>query len=267
MTADLRPATVPSTRPSSGRRRWRERLAPWRLTIGLVVLSAVPVLAGTARLVQLASGAAITDDNRRFFASPLPVVAHIVSAIVFCLGGALLLTPRLRARRPALHAALGRAVAPAGAVAAASGLWMTHRYELPATDDAVLGVVRDVVGVAMLAALAAGVVAVRDRRFVAHGAWMARAYALGLGAGTQVVTTLLWVVPFGMPSHLERAGLLAAGWAINLTVVELVLWRQRVRRRARAVPGPLAAATLDRSGLRRSGPPRGTDAHTSVPAT
>ncbi|MFN8040644.1 MAG: DUF2306 domain-containing protein [Acidimicrobiales bacterium] len=235
--------------------------------MALVVLSAVPVLAGTARLVQLASAPAVTDENRRFVESPAPVVAHVVAATVFCLGGALLLTPSLRARRPDVHAALGRVVAPAGAVAAATGLWMTHRYELPSSDNAVLGVVRDVVGVGMLAVLAAGIVAVRDRRFAAHGAWMARAYALGLGAGTQVLTTLVWIIPFGTPTPMVRAGLMAAGWAINLTVVEVVLWRQRVRRRARAVRRPAAAATLARSGPRRSGPPRGTDAHTSVPAT
>ena len=51
----------------------RKRSWVW-LVIGLILLSAIPLAGGAFRLNQLASGAEITPDNARFFASPLPVV-------------------------------------------------------------------------------------------------------------------------------------------------------------------------------------------------
>ena len=48
--------------------------AEWLIPTLLIALSLVPVLAGAARLSELASGAKVTPDNARFFASPLPVV-------------------------------------------------------------------------------------------------------------------------------------------------------------------------------------------------
>ncbi len=44
--------------------------------LGLLLLSAIPLIAGGVRLSELAAGATITPANARFFASPLPVVLH-----------------------------------------------------------------------------------------------------------------------------------------------------------------------------------------------
>ena len=49
---------------------------------GLIALSIVPVLAGSMRLVQLASGAAVTVDNARFVAAPWPVVLHVIGYLM-----------------------------------------------------------------------------------------------------------------------------------------------------------------------------------------
>jgi hypothetical protein len=68
---------------------------------------------------------------------------------------------------------------------------------------------------------------------------MMRGYALGLGAGTQVLTHLPWFVLFGKPGELPRLLLMGAGWAINLGVAEWVIRRGRVRSRA-AVPGGMS---------------------------
>lgn len=48
--------------------------AEWLIPAALIVLSLVPAVAGTFRLVELTGGAEITPDNARFFAAPLPVV-------------------------------------------------------------------------------------------------------------------------------------------------------------------------------------------------
>jgi hypothetical protein len=50
------------------------------------------------RLTQLGTGAAVTVDNARFFASPLPVVLHIAAVIVYSLLGAFQFAPAFRRR-------------------------------------------------------------------------------------------------------------------------------------------------------------------------
>ena len=72
------------------------RRAGWRVATLLILLSLVPTAAGTARLAQLARGATITVENARFFASPLPVVLHVLAVIPFSLLGALQFVPAFR---------------------------------------------------------------------------------------------------------------------------------------------------------------------------
>jgi uncharacterized membrane protein len=214
----------------------------WLVPAGLIALSLVPVAAGSARLVELAGSPEATEANARFVSTPLPVVLHIVGATVFCLLGALQFSTTLRRR--AWHRRAGRAVVPAGLVAALSGLWMAVFYDLPASDNVVLMATRLVVGVGMVAALVLAVVAVRRRDFTAHRAWMMRGYAIGIGAGTQVLTNLPWVLLFGTPSPMVRAGLMGAGWAINLAVAESFIRRSATVPSSSSRSGDRAVPTL-----------------------
>lgn len=187
----------------------------WRLPAALVLLSAVPVAAGAARVGQLATGGPVTSDNARFFASPVPVVLHIVGASVYCLLGAFQFTHRR------WHRTAGRLLVPCGLTAALAGLWMAAFY--PLADDAVLKAMRFTFGTAMAVSLVLGYLAVRRRDFVTHRAWMIRAYAIGLGAGTQVFTNLTWYALAGTPDHLGVDVTMGAGWVINLVVAELAI--------------------------------------------
>jgi hypothetical protein len=76
---------------------------------------------------------------------------------------------------------------------------MTLFYAEPPTDNALLEVFRVIAASAMATCLVLGVVAVRRRDFVRHRAWMVRACAIALGAGTQVFTHLPWVLLVGTP--------------------------------------------------------------------
>ena len=198
----------------------------WLVPAALIVLSVVPVAAGAVRLVELTGGAAITPDNARFFASPLPVVLHIVSVSLYSLLGAFQFAPSLRRRRPAWHRAAGRLLIPCGLAAALSGLWMTQFYPWPDGDGEILYGLRLLFGSAMLLSILLGVAAIRRRDFAQHGEWMLRGYAIGLGAGTQVLTHLPWLLILGIPDELPRALLMGAGWVINLAVAE---WISRKR--------------------------------------
>ncbi|RGA05754.1 DUF2306 domain-containing protein [Microbispora triticiradicis] len=213
--------------PTRGGRRKRE----WLVPAGLIALSAVPVVAGATRLSQLTGGGPVTANSARYFATPFPVVAHIVAVTLFSLLGALQFAPALRRRAPRWHRISGRVLVPAGLVTALSGLWMTLFYPHLPDDSALLVGVRLVVGGGMIVSIVLGFAAIRRRDVARHRAWMARGYALGMGAGTQVLTIMPWVVlTGGQPGPLPRALLMALAWVINLAVTE---WAVRPRPGAR----------------------------------
>jgi uncharacterized membrane protein len=220
----------------------RSHKADWLVPAALILLSLVPAVAGIARVAQLAGGAAVTPESARFAAAPIPVLLHIPAAIVFGMLGALQFSPGFRRRHRGWHRAAGRILVPSALLVAGSGLWMTLTYPWPAGDGALVYVERLIFGSAMLVSTVLGVEAIRRRQFAAHGAWMMRAYAIGLGAGTQVLTHLPWfVLVDARPGELARAVMMGAGWIINIAVAEWIL-RDRIVRPATIGEASLAHA-------------------------
>jgi uncharacterized membrane protein len=200
----------------------------WLAPTGLILLTLIPILAGGMRLTELTENVVSTPANSRFLDSPVPVVAHIVSVTIFSLLGAFQFAPALRRRAARWHRWAGRIVVSAGLVAALSGMWMAAFYPHPAGDGPVLLALRLGFGAAMIACIGIGIRSVVKRGFVAHGAWMTRAYAIGIGAGTQAIVLVPGSIVFGSTHELSRTILMGSAWVINLTVAELV-----IRRRAR----------------------------------
>jgi uncharacterized membrane protein len=226
--------------------------ADWLIPAGLLALGFIPNLAGGLRLVQLSVGTHLTADNTRFFAAPWPVVLHIVGAGLFCVLGAFQFSAGLRRRRPHWHRMAGRCLVPCGLVAALSGLWMTQFYpsgaKAPASfDGPFVYAIRLVAGSVMALFLCLGVAAVLRRDIPRHQAWMMRAYAIGLAAGTQVLTHLPWFLFPQIQGELARALFMAAGWAINFAVAEWLIFRQRAR-------SPSAETTMASSRARATAP-------------
>ena len=211
--------------------------ANWLVPAALILLALVPAFFGTARLVELARGAEITPANARFIANPFPVALHILVVIPYGLVGAFQFAPEFRRRRRGWHRAAGRVLVAFGLAAALTGLWMTLAYPWPEGDGEILYVIRLVFGSAMAVSIVLAVRAVFRRDFVSHGAWMTRGYAIGLGAGTQVLTHLPWFMLVGKPGESARAFLMGAGWVINLLVAEWVIRRRKPRRHLRASGG------------------------------
>src|SRR5690348_6967334 len=147
--------------------------AKW-LIAGLLFLSAIPMAAGAFRLTELTSGAEVTPANARFFASPLPVVVHIVSASVFALLGAFQFSTPFRRRRPGWHRISGRLVAPAGLLVGLSALWMTLFYPRPVGDGDLLAAFRLLFGSAMIVSIVLGFTSIMRRDVPRHRAWMIR---------------------------------------------------------------------------------------------
>ncbi|HEV3485456.1 MAG TPA: DUF2306 domain-containing protein [Vicinamibacterales bacterium] len=223
------------------------RRSDWLVPALLILLSLVPAVAGTARLAQLAGGAE-TAENARFFAQPIPVVLHILVVIPYTIVGAFQFSPGFRRRNRPWHRAAGRVLGVFGLLAALTGLWMAHFYPWPEGDGVGVYVERLVFGTAMVMSIVLGVVAVRRRDFKAHGAWMTRAYAIGLGAGTQVFTHLPWAILVGgKPGEAGRTVMMGAGWVINVLVAEWII--RKGKRRAETARSPLSPRRVPDRGL------------------
>ena len=187
----------------------------------LIAIIVVPAIAGTLRLVELAGGPHLLPANPRITASPVPVIVHIVCAVLYSLLGAFQFSNGLRRRWPDWHRVAGRVVVGLGLAVAFSALWMTAFYpRIP--GGALATVFRLGFGTGMAASIVLGFIAIRRRDIARHRAWMARAYALALGAGTQALTLGIGKAIFG-DSELTTALMLGAGWGINLAVVEYII--------------------------------------------
>jgi uncharacterized membrane protein len=233
----------------SGTRKAKAPRGEWRAPVAMIALCALPLLAGAVRLATLAVGAEVTPENARFFGAPLPVVLHVTGAAVFIVLGAFQFVPSLRRTRPTWHRRAGRLLVPSGLVTALSALWMTQFYQLPAHDGLLLYGFRIFFGSLMAVSLLLGFVAVRRRQFPRHRAWMIRAYALGLGAGTQVLTLLVGEIVLGPSGALAREWLMGAAWMINLALAEWI-----IRRRRSPALHPTSTGRQDRSAPAQPAP-------------
>jgi hypothetical protein len=202
----------------------------WLIPVGLILLNLIPILSGSLRLTQLGGGPELIPQADRFTVFPWPVVVHIVSATLFSIVGAFQFLPGLRRGRRSWHKLAGRVLIPAGFLVALSGMWMGAFSDLPAGDGPLLVVFREGFGAFMLVSLVLAIRAIVQRRFVVHGAWMTRAYAIAVGAGTQAIFLIPTSLILGSSHELGRALTMAIAWIANLAVAEFA-----IRRRARAV--------------------------------
>ena len=216
----------PPARPTRSTRSTRS--TGW-VPIALVALVLIPAIAGSLRLLELVGGEQLMPANPRITASPLPVVIHIICAVLYAVLGAFQFSAGFRRRRPGWHRASGRVVVGLGLAVAFSALWMTQFYPRQPGTGELAHVFRLAFGSGMAASIILGFTAIRRGDVGRHRAWMTRAYALALGAGTQVFTLGIGKAVFGT-SELTTDLSLGAGWAINLAVAEYVIRRHSSRR-------------------------------------
>jgi len=92
--------------------------------------------------------------------------------------------PRFRRRHGGWHRRAGR-VLTAGLLVAASALWMPLLYERQPGSGDLLYLLRLAFGSAMATCLILSFTASRHGNLAGHRAWMIRACAIGLAAGTR----------------------------------------------------------------------------------
>ena len=201
------------------------------LVVVILVYSFIPTFGGLFRIALLSGfGPESAPANPRALAEPFPFVVHVLSSFVFCIAGALQFLPSIRRYRPRAHRVNGSAVAVAGFVAAATGLWMTIGYTFPTElQGSLLHWVRVVLSVAMMALIGLAVFAIRSRDVFQHGAAMLRAYAIGQGASTQAFLGIGWIITTGNePLGILRDCVMVGAWVLNLAVAEVFIatWRR-----------------------------------------
>lgn len=221
--------------PQLNRTHRKTTSSKWLAPAGLVMLSIIPLIFGVLRLIELSVGAEITPANARFFASPAPVVVHIVGAALFAVLGAFQFVNSFRQRHPGWHRVAGRFLVVCGLLVGLSGLWMTLFYPRARGTGDLLYAMRLFFGLAMVVSIVLSFTAIRQGNVVGHRAWMMRGYAIGLGAGTQVLTVMVGSLILGTPGELAGDLLLGAGWGINLAIAEWAIRRRRAPRARAAV--------------------------------
>jgi hypothetical protein len=200
-----------------------------RTPVFFIALSLIPVLAGIYRLLKIASGDVTSQDDLRFLSSPLPVVLHIGASIAFILLGAFQFQEGLRKAYPKWHRRAGWTATAAGTLSAITGIWMTLAYDIPTRlQGGLLVGARLLVGTAMAAFLLLAIASIRRQDVHHHRAWTMRAYALGLGAGTQTLLFLLPAAFVGEVTGLPRDVLLTVGWLLNLLIAEFLIRKRHL---------------------------------------
>ena len=201
----------------------------WLAPAGLILLSLVPVVGG-ALPPHRARGRRRSSPRTTRGSSPRRSRSSRTSSAPPCYCCSARSSSCRRCAGGRWHRVAGRILVPAGLLAALSGLWMALFSASPAptgrrsSSSAWCSAPRW----SRASCSASSRSAAATSR--THSAWMTRAYAIGIGAGTQVFTCLAWILLIGAPGADDAAVLMGAGWVINLAVAEVVI-RRRVTAR------------------------------------
>lgn len=198
----------------------------WLIPAGLIALSVLPLIGGAMRMAEIATGAQPDPNNARLLAAPVPLVLHILSSSIYFVLGALQFSPSLRRSRPDWHRVAGRILIPSGVLSALTGIWMACIYPPLFGDGTAAAAIRIIVGTCIVVFIARGFAAIRQRAVASHRAWMMRAYALAIAAGTQPLTLAPIIVFPELYGELGYTSGLAAGWVVNIAFAEWLIRRQ-----------------------------------------
>jgi uncharacterized membrane protein len=188
----------------------------------LLFIGALPLTFGVLRLLQLAGVSDVMPPS----AAPAPVAVHVVGAFLFAITGAFQFSARIRRVWPKWHRFAGRLAVAGALLVALSALWLSFSYATPDPAGVALAALRIAVSLGLIVSLVLSVAAVMRRDIGRHRAWMVRAYALGLGATTQMLVLMVAEVIIGTaPDSSLRAALMGFAWCINLAYAEWVIRR------------------------------------------
>lgn len=193
---------------------------------GLFLIALPPVLIGGFALVSMATGSlnGVSDvaDVARRASYPVAMVLHIVGGSAMVILGLLQFSGSLRARAPGFHRWAGRVLLALGAGVSLSALWM-NASPLALPESQLHNGAQNIMAAIFLIVASLGLAAARARDFAAHRAWMLRAYAICMGAGTQTLMLFPVFVVYGKVEGLAADLAFIGAWVLNLAVAEAVI--------------------------------------------
>lgn len=196
---------------------------PLPLGLLLAFLTAIPVLNSLYQAFAIPSGA-YPKESAHLAVAPVSWFIHVLAGVVFGFTGPVQFVRALRNRFGALHRVLGRIFVLSGAIIGLSGLSILAQVASQRTP--MVDIARGVFGLALLVALAMAMVAIRNREFRRHRAWVIRAYAVGMGLGTVALVFIpLYIVTGQPPIGLTSDILFVVTWVMNIVVAEVIIRR------------------------------------------
>ena len=149
----------------------------WPLVATLFVLLAVPGIPALLMILLILFHSLMPADllllvNPAYLQTPLPILLHGLSSVVFFLAIPLQFSPGLRQRFPRWHRQSGRIGVVSALLMAASGIWM-HHFLTPA-DLGMRYVGLWLLSLAIIGCFSMAFYQIRQRRFAAHQRWMYR---------------------------------------------------------------------------------------------
>jgi hypothetical protein len=178
--------------------------------------------------------------DRRFAASPVSTLLHILPGGAFLILAPLQFSSRIRSRYIQFHRWSGRILMLAALVAAVAGLYFGLRMPYGG-----LGEVTAITFFGSLFVVAVGraFLAIRRHQVARHREWMIRAFAIAIGISTVRVVAAVFdlaLTPAGLRPPDLFALSLWTGWTITLGAGEL--WIRYTRPHDRLLEAPASAA-------------------------
>lgn len=202
----------------------------WLIPAFLLMLGALNILFGALQLNMIQQGPPDVPDeftSMHYFETPLPIVLHIVTGIIFNLLSPFQFAPAIWRHWPAWHRWSGRLLIVCGLLMALTGLWMNQFFPAFGGFLKYSGVVANSVG--LIVSLGIAFRAILNRNIQHHRAWMMSAVAFGLAPATQRLFILPIFFLYGEVSEHMIGLIIWLGLLLNLSVVGWVLSHKRSR--------------------------------------
>ncbi len=208
---------------------------PKTLAFTLLFFSAIPIMMGAVRVLQIPSGNLPLDDAK-FLIIPYWHWFHALSGFLFGVLGPIQFARVLQNKFGKLHRISGRVFVVAGMVLGLSGVGIFA--QVPNSTHLILDVMRVTAGFALVLDLAIAMYAIRKRDIAKHKAWMIRSYAIGMGAGAiSIVMFPIYIITGAPIEGLLSDIVFVSCWLSCVGLAELIIARFKPTTRASAV-GP-----------------------------
>jgi uncharacterized membrane protein len=189
----------------------------WFFVISLILL--LIVFAIKRAFDTYTGGAEQNLFELRYLEHPIVTAVHILSGILFISLAPLQFVKRVRIKRLGLHRQLGRVLVTCALISGTYGLIATVAF--PGFGGLASEASAWFFGPIFLFAVLRAFWCARNRKIIQHREWMIRAFALGLGVGTQRLILIILMSSSGYSFEESFGPALWLGFGFNLLVAEI----------------------------------------------